>query len=163
LILGAFLPLMLVVGLSVFVACVLLKHEIRKLKGIWEITGSKKLSTPPLKEPLGKRINKGYDSPDQHMRMNLRLVDLEDIAKLKAMEKEEDESWLAEITSRLDPNSTDDMDLLDTAKAILKRENDAKWNSAAQSTDMKHAHGSQHKEMYKRFIERELVKLNSAK
>jgi len=163
LILGVFLPLMLVVGLSVFVACVLLKHEIRKLKGIWETTGSKKPSTLPVKESLEKGFNKGYDTHEQAMRKNLLLVNLEDIAKLKAMEKEEDESWLAEITSRLDPTSADDMDLLDTAKAILKRENDAKWNSAAQSTDMKHAHGSQQKELYKRFIERELVKLNSAK
>jgi hypothetical protein len=154
---------MLVVGLSVFVACVLFKHEIRKLKGIWETTGSKKPSTPPVKEPLGKGFNKGYDTHEQAMRKNLLLVNLEDIAKLKAMEQEEDESWLAEITSRLDPTSADDMDLLYTAKAILKRENDAKWNSAAQSTDMKHAHGSQQKELYKRFIERELVKLNSAK
>jgi hypothetical protein len=154
---------MLVVGLSVFVACVLLKHEIRKLKGIWETTGSKKPSTPPVKEPLGKGFNKGYDTHEQAMRKNLLLVNLEDIAKLKAMEQEEDESWLAEITSRLDPASTDDMDLLYTAKAMLKRENDAKWNSASQSTNMKQIHGSQEKELYKRFIERELVKLNSAK
>jgi hypothetical protein len=163
LILGAFLPLMLVVGLSVFVACVLLKHEIRKIKGIWETTGSNKLSTPPSKEPWGKSFNKDLDPRGQAMRKDLLLVNLEDISKLKAMEQEEDESWLAEITSKLDPASADDMDLLYTAKEMLKRENDAKWNSAAQSTNMKHAHGSQEKELYKRFIERELVKLNSAK
>jgi hypothetical protein len=154
---------MLVVGLSVFVSCVLLKHEIRKIKGLWETTGSKKLSTPPLKEPLEKGFNKRHDLHEQDMRKNLLLVNLEDIAKLKAMEQEEDESWLAEITSRLDAASTDDMDLLYTAKAMLKRENDAKWNSASQSTNMKQIHGSQEKELYKRFIERELVKLNSAK
>ena len=161
-ILGAILPLMFVVGLSVFVACVLLKHEIRKVKGIWETTGSKKLSTPPIKEPLGKGFNKGPDPREQTMRKDLLLVDLEDIAKLKAMEQEEDENWLAEITSKLDPGSAEDMDLLYTAKEILKRENNAKWNSA-QSTSMKHAYGSQQKELYKRFIERELVKLKSAK
>ena len=162
-ILGAFLPLMLVVGLSVFVACVLLRHEIRKIKGIWETTSSKKLSTPPSIEPLAKGLNKVPDSREQAMSKDLLLVNLEDIAKLKALEQEEDESWLAEITSKLDPASADDMDLLFTAKAILKRESDAKWNPAAQSTNMKHAHGSQQKELYKQYIERELVKLSSAK
>lgn len=161
-ILGALLPLALVVVLGVLVASVLIRSEIRKIKGLWETTGSKNPPVSSGKEPAVEGFYRRYDPLKQAVQKELLFINQEEIAQARALEREEDERWLAEITSRLDTASADDMELLFTAKAMLKRADDTKWNSAALPGDMKHVSGNQQKELCKQFIERELVKLNSS-
>jgi hypothetical protein len=162
LLLGAFFPLILVVGLALLVAVAVLVREIRMLIGATRVANSKNLDPSREKSSTVKTYS-GY-KPYQHgIPENEQLANREEINRIEILERESDNEWLAEIASKLDPASLEDIDLLNTAKTMLKHANYTMGHLSGQSDSLKYAQGHQQKEFSKRFIERKLVQLKSTK
>ena len=160
--LGAFLPLGLVVGLALLVAIAVLVREIRMLIGTSRVANSKNLAIP--KEPYSpSKTRSGYkpyrhDAPEKEQPAND-----DEINRVETLERESDAEWLAEIANKLDPASPEDIELLNTAKTMLRHANNTIGHHSGPSDSLKYAQGHQQKELSKRFIERKLVESKSAK
>jgi hypothetical protein len=162
LLLGAFFPLLLVVGLALLVAVAVLVREIRILIGATRVASSKNLALPKEESSSSKTYG-GY-KPYQHgMPEKEQLANDEEIKRVEILEGESDNEWLAEIANKLDPASLEDIDLLNTAKTMLGHANYTMEHLSGQSDSLKYAQGHQQKELSKRFIERKLVQLKSTK
>ena len=160
--LGAFFPLLLVVGLALLLAVAVLVREIRMLIGATRVASSKNLALPKEASSSSKTYS-GY-KPYQHgMPKKGQLANDEEIKRVEILERESDNEWLAEIASKLDPASLEDIDLLNTAKTMLRHANYTMEHLSGQSDSLKYAQGHQQKEFSKRFIERKLVQLKSTK
>ena len=97
----------------------------------------------------------GYKSYQHGMREKEQLASEEEINSVEILE--------AEIASKLDPASLEDIDLLNTAKTMSRHANYTMGHLSGQSDSLKYAQGHQQKELSKRFIERKLVQLKSTK
>jgi hypothetical protein len=162
LLLGAFFPLILVVGLALLVAVAVLVREIRMLIGATRVASSKNLD-PSRGESSTVKTYSGYKSYQHGMKEKEQLANEEEINRVEILEQESDNEWLAEIVSKLDPASLEDIDLLNTAKTMLRHANYTMEHLSGQSDSLKYAQGHQQKEFSKRFIERKLVQLKSTK
>jgi hypothetical protein len=126
------------------------------------VASSKNLALPK-EESSSSKTYSGY-KPYQHgMKEKEQLANDEEIKRVEILEKESDNEWLAEIVSKLDPASVEDIDLLNTAKTMLRHANYTMGHLSGQSDSLKYAQGHQQKEFSKRFIERKLVQLKSTK
>jgi hypothetical protein len=162
LLLGTFSPLLLVVGLALLVAVAVLVREIRILIGATRVASSKNLALPK-EESSSSKTYSGY-KPYQHgMKEKEQLANDEEIKRVEILERESDNEWLAEIVSKLDPASVEDIELLNTAKTMLRHANYTMGHLSGPSDSLKYAQGHQQKEFSKRFIERKLVESKSPK
>ena len=82
---------------------------------------------------------------------------------METLDRESDAEWLAEIAGKLDPASPEDIELLNTAKTMLRHANNTMGRLSGPSDSSKYAQGHQRKELLKRFIERKLVESKSPK
>ena len=160
--LGAFLPLGLVVGLALLVAVAVLVREIRMLIGASRVANSKNLALSK-EESSSSKTRSGYkpyrhDAPEKEQPEND-----DEINRVETLERESDAEWLAEIASKLDPASPEDTELLNTAKTMLRHANNTIGHLSGPSDSLKYAQGHQQKELSKRFIERKLVESKSTK
>jgi hypothetical protein len=162
LILGAFFPLLLVVGFGFLVAGAILVREIRLLTGVRRVAGSKNRETPKAQQSTAKPRS-GYQPHAQSMPQEQQSANGEETNRLEILERESDNEWLAEIASKLDPSSPEDIELLDTARTMLSHANYAMGPLSGLPDRLKYAEGQQQKELSKRFIERKLVKSKSTK
>ena len=160
--LGAFLPLGLVVGLALLVAIAVLVREIRMLIGASRVANSKNLALPKEESSPSKTYS-GYKPYQRNAPEKAQPVNDEEIKRVKILERESDAEWLAEIASKLDPASPEDIELLNTAKTMLRHANDTMGHLSEPSDSLKYAQGHQQKELSKRFIERKLVESKSTK
>lgn len=87
----------------------------------------------------------------------------EETNTVEILERESDNEWLAEIAGKLDPASPEDIELLSTARTMLKHANYTMGHPSGHSDKLQYAEGQQQKELSKQFIERKLVKLKSTK
>jgi hypothetical protein len=87
----------------------------------------------------------------------------EETNRLEILERESDNEWLAEIASKLDPDSPEGTELLNTARTMLRHANYTMGHLSGHSDRLKYAEGQQQKELSKRFIERKLVESKSTK
>ena len=160
--LGAFFPLILVVGLALLVAVAVLVREIRMLIGATRVGNSKNLALSK-EESSPSKNHSGY-KPYQHDTLEKEQPANDDeINRVETLERENDAEWLAEIVSKLDPASVEDIELLNTAKTMLRYANYTMEHFSGQSDSLKYAQGHQQKELSKRFIERKLVQSKSPK
>ena len=83
--------------------------------------------------------------------------------RAEILELESDNEWLSEIANKLDPASPEDIELLDTARAMLSHANYTMLNSSEQPDRLRHIQGQQQKDLSKRFIEKKLIELKSTK
>jgi len=162
LILGAFFPLLLVVGFGFLVAGAILVREIRLLTGARRVAGSKNREAPPAEHSTAK-TQSGYKRHELGMPQEQQSASEEDTNRVEILERESDNEWLAEIASKLDPASPEDIELLNTARTMLKHANYTMGHLSGQSDRLKYAQGQQQKELSKQFIERKLVELKSTK
>jgi hypothetical protein len=162
LILGAFFPLLLVVGFGFLVAGAILVREIRLLTGAHRAASSKELK-PPQAEHSTVKTHSGYKPLAQGVPQEQQSAGEEDTNRVEILERESDNEWLAEIASKLDPASPEDIELLNTARTMLKHANYTMGHLSGQSDRLKYAQGQQQKELSKQFIERKLVELKSTK
>ena len=70
---------------------------------------------------------------------------------------------LAEIASKLDPDSREEDELLNTARMMLRHTNYTMGHLSEHSDSLKYAERQQQKESSKRFIEKKLMELKSTK
>jgi hypothetical protein len=162
LILGAFFPLLLVVGFGFLVAGAILVREIRLLTGVHKVAGSKNLEAPEAEHSTAK-TRSGYKPHAQGMPQEQQSVNEGETNGGEILERESDNEWLAEIASKLDPASPEDIELLSTARTMLSHANYTMGHPSGHSDRLQYAEGQQQKELSKRFIERKLVELKSAK
>jgi hypothetical protein len=162
LILGAFFPLLLVVGFGFLVAGAILVREIRLLTGAHRVAGSKNLDSSREKSSTVK-THSGYKPPTQGVPQEQQSVNEGETNGGEILERESDNEWLAEIASKLDPASPEDIELLSTARTMLRHANYTMGHPSGHSDRLQYAEGQQQKELSKRFIERKLVELKSAK
>ena len=160
--LGAFFPLILIVGLALLVAVAVLVREIRMLVGATRVASSKN-PDPSRGASSTVKTYSGYKSYQHGMKEKEQLANEEEINSVEILEQESDNEWLAEIVSKLDTASLEDIDLLNTAKTMLRHANYTMGHLSGQSDSLKYAQGHQQKELSKRFIERKLVQLKSTK
>jgi len=162
LLLGAFLPLGLVVGLALLLAVAVLVREIRMLIGASRVANSKNLALSK-EESSSSKTHSGYkpyqpDTPERE-----QPAKYEETNRVETFERDSDAEWLTEIASKLDPASPEDIELLNTAKTMLRHANDTMGHLSGPSDSLKYAQGHQQKELSKRFIERKLVESKSTK
>jgi hypothetical protein len=131
------------------------------LIGATRVASSKNLDPSRGKSSTVKTYS-GYKSYQHGMPEKEQLAN-EEIKRVEILERESDNEWLAEIVSKLDPASLEDIDLLNTAKTMLRHANDTMGHLSGQSDSLKYAQGHQQKELSKRFIERKLVQSKSPK
>lgn len=160
--LGAFLPLGLVIGVALLIAIAVLVREIRMLIGTSRVANSKNLAFPKEEFSLS-RTRSGdksyrYNTPEKEQPANY-----DEINRVQTLEQESDAEWLAEIANKLNPASPEDIDLLNTAKTMLRHANNTMEHLSGPSNSLKYAQGHQQKELSKRFIERKLVESKSTK
>ena len=160
--LGAFLPLGLVVGLALLVAIAVLVREIRMLIGASRVANSK---SPALSKEgsSSSKTHSGYKPYQPDTPERKQPAKYEEISRVETLERESDAEWLAEIASKLDPASPEDIELLNTAKTMLRHAEDTMRRLSGSSDSSKYAQGHQQKELSKRFIERKLVESKSPK
>jgi hypothetical protein len=162
LLLGAFFPIVLVIGFGLLVAGTILVREIRLLTGLRRVAGSKNLEATKAEHSTAK-TNSRYKPHLQGIPQGQQSANGEETNKVEILERESDNEWLAEIASKLDPSSPEDIELLDTARTMLSHANYTMGHLSEQPDRLKYAQGQQQKELSKRFIERKLVKLKSTK
>jgi len=162
LILGAFLPILLVVGFGLLVAGAILVREIRLLTGARKATGSKDLESPEA-EHATLKTHSSHKPPAQGMPQEQPSANGEETNRGEILERESDNEWLAAIASKLDPDSPEDSELLNTARAMLMHANYTMGHLPGHSDRLKYAEGQEQKDLSKRFIERKLVELKSTK
>ncbi len=160
--LGAFLPLGLVVGLALLVASAILVREIRMLIGASRVANSK---NPALSKEgsSSSKTHSGYKPYQPDTSERKQPVKYDEINRVETMDRESDAEWLAEIAGKLDPASPEDIELLNTAKTMLRHAEDTMRRLSGPSDSLKYAQGHQQKELSKRFIERKLVNSKSTK
>ena len=158
---GAFFPLILVVVLASVIALVLLVREIRMLIGTPGATRALKRALSKGKYPEAKNNSSG----ESYRRVMQEKGSAKggETNRAEIIERESDNEWLAEIESKLDPASTEDIELLNTAKTMLRHANYTMGHPSGQFDRLKYYQGQQQKELSKRFIERKLIELKSAK
>ena len=161
-ILGAFFPLLLVVGFGFLVAGAILVREIRLLTGVRRVAGSKNLEAPKAEHATVK-THSGYKPPAQGIPQERQSPNGEETDRVEILEQESDNEWLAEIASKLDPDSPEGTELLNTARTMLRHANYTMGHLSGHSDRLKYAEGQQQKELSKRFIERKLVESKSTK
>ena len=161
-ILGVFFPLLLVVGFGFLVAGAILVREIRLLTEAHRVAGSKNLEAPKAEHSTAK-TRSGYKPHAQGKPQEQQSVNEEETNGGEILERESDNEWLAEIASKLDPASPEDIELLSTARTMLSHANYTMGHTSGHSDRLQYAEGQQQKELSKRFIERKLVELKSAK
>lgn len=160
--LGAFFPLILIVGLASLIALAVVVREIRMLMGTPRAAGSHNHASSRGKSPAAKTLvpenphGQGTQEKGQPSQDN-------EINRVEILERESDNEWLAEIASKLDPASPEDVELLNTAKTMLRHANYSMGHLSGQYARLKYSEGQQQKELSKRFIERKLVELKSTK
>jgi hypothetical protein len=160
--LGAFLPILLVVGFGFLVAGAILVREIRLLTGGRREASSKNHETPATEHSAAK-TQSGYKPPAQGVPQEQQSASRDDTDGIEILERENDNEWLAAIASKLDPDSPEDTELLNTARTMLQHANYAMGHLPGHSDRLKHVEGQQQKDLSKRFIERKLVELKSSK
>lgn len=162
--LGAFLPLAMVCGIVLVVAIAILAREVCMLKR--SLSGASPLETQNLsdKEFSPGKLISAQRFDNQSLTAKLLLTNHEQPQRSKGFEQEEDEKWLAEISSNLDLAVAEDVEMLDTAKSLLQLA-DAKQRYSAKrpSEPTTKVYANQQKEFYKRFVERKLSDLISAR
>jgi hypothetical protein len=163
LLLGAFFPLVLVVGLASLIALAIVVREIRMLIGTSRPAGSQN-RVSPREKPLAAKT-RGLENPSygRDMQEKGQSAREKETNRVEILERESDNEWLAEIASKLDPASLEDIELLNTAKTMLQHANYTMGHISGQSDRIKYSQGQQQKELSKRFIERKLMELKSAK
>ena len=161
-ILGAFLPILLVAGFGFLIAGAILVHEIRLLTGAHKVTGSKNLEAPKAEHATVK-THSGHRPPAQGMPQEQQPSNGEETNRVEILEQESDNEWLADIASKLDPDSPEDAELLNIARTMLQHANYAMEHLPGHSDRLKYVEGQQQKELSKQFIERKLVELKSTK
>jgi len=162
LLLGAFFPLVLVIGLASLIALAIVVREIRMLIGTPRATSSKNLASSREEAPPAKTWSR--EKPcQQGTQEKGQLANEEETNRVEILERESDNEWLAEIASKLDPASPEDNELLNTAKTMLRHANYTMGHISGQPDRLKYSQGQQQKELSKRFIERKLVELKSTK
>ena len=160
--LGTFFPLVLVIGLGLLISIAVIVREIRLLTGVHKTATSKNFESPTAQRSAAK--NRGtYKPHEQGMPEEQQSAKDSETNKAEILERESDNEWLSEIANKLDPASPEDVELLDTARAMLKHANYTILHSSEQPERLRHIQGQQQKELSKRFIERKLVELKSAK
>jgi hypothetical protein len=162
LLLGTFFPLILVVGLALLVAIAVLVREITLLLGASRATNSKNLALSK-EESLSLKTHSGYKPYQQDTPEKEQPANDDEVNKVETLERESDAEWLAEIASKLDPASPEDIELLNTAKTMLRHANNAMGHLSRPPDSLKYAQGHQQKELSKQFIERKLVESKSTK
>jgi hypothetical protein len=151
LLLGAFFPIVLVIGFGLLVAGTILVREIRLLTGLRRVAGSKNLEATKAEHSTAK-TNSRYKPHPQGIPQGQQSANGEETNRVEILERESDNEWLAEIASKLDPSSPEDIELLDTARTMLSHANYAMGHLSGQSDRLKYAQGQQQKELSKRFI-----------
>jgi hypothetical protein len=76
---------------------------------------------------------------------------------VEILERESDNEWLAGIESKLDPASLEDIELLNTAKIMLKHANYTMGHPSGQFDRLKYFQWQQQKELSKRFSRENLL------
>ena len=160
--LGAFFPLALVVGLGLLIAIAVIVREIRLLMGVRKEAGSKSLEAP-VAEHSTTKTHARYKPHEQGIPEEQQSASEAETSKVAILERESDNEWLDEIASKLDPDSPEDAELLNTARTMLQHANYTMEHLSGHSDRLKYAEGQQQKELSKRFIERKLVELKSTK
>ena len=160
--LGTFFPLVLVIGLGLLIAVAVLVHEIRLLMGIRKGASLKSLESPTAEHSTAKS-HSGHEPHRQNAREEQQSTNEAEPNRVEILELESDNEWLAEIASKLDPTTPEDIELLDTARTMLRHANYTMRHPSGQPDRLKYAQGQEQKELSKRFIERKLVELKSAK
>jgi hypothetical protein len=161
LLLGAFLPLVIVVTLASVIALVVLVREIRMLIGTPGATRSLKRAL--LKGKYTEAENQSSEASYRRVMQEKGAAKEGETNRVQILERESDNEWLAEIESKLDPTSLEDIELLNTAKTMLRHANYTMGHPSGQFDRLKYSQGQQQKELSKRFIEKKLIELKSAK
>jgi len=117
-----FSPLFLVVGFGFLVAGGILVREIRLLTGAHRVASSKNLDSSREKSSTVK-THSGYKRHEQGVPEEQQSVTEGDTDGGEILERESDNEWLAEIASKLDPASPEDIELLSTDRTMLKHAN----------------------------------------
>ncbi len=159
--LGAFFPLVLVVGLASLIALAIVVREIRMLIGTSRAATPQNRASSRGEAPAAKTWSRGKPY-EQDMQKKGQLANEEKTNRVEILERESDNEWLAEIAGKLDLASPEDNELLNTAKTMLRHANYTMGHLSGQSEKLKYSQGQQ-KELSKRFIERKLVELKSTK
>lgn len=161
--LGIFLPLAVVCGFAFLVGIAVVIREAKMLKRAFIETPQAKPRNRLLKEQSLKDLINAQSPYKRNSPAKLLLVDSEESQRAKVFEREEDERWLAEISSNLDPSVAEDMDLLDTAKSLLQLVNNKQRSANHSSKTKADEYAHQQKEFYKRFVEKKLSDLVSTR
>jgi len=140
LLLGAFFPLVLVIGFGLLVAISVIVRETRLLFGEHKTASSKNLESHTAKHSPAKtngicKQNELGVSEEQKSR-NEAETD-----RVEIPERESDNEWLAEIAIKLDPSSPEDVELLKTARTMQRHANYTMWNPSELTDRLKHIQG----------------------
>lgn len=160
--LGFFVPLALVCGFAFLVGIAIVVREFRMLKRAFGTT----LPAKPNHSQKEQSLEEFIDAHKLHKVSSPTkppLLAEEEIQRSKVFEREEDERWLAEISSNLNPALAEDMDLLDTARSLLQLANDKQRSAQRSSAHPTMPYPYQQKEFYKRFVEKKLSDLISTR
>lgn len=161
--LGFFLPLALVCGFALIVTIVVAARELRMIKRAFVGTPQAKPQNRSLKEQSLEELINARKPYKRNSPTKPPLIDNEEVQRSKVFEREEDERWLAEISSNLDPAVEEEMDLLDTARSLLQLANDKQRSAKRSSDHSTRAYPYQQKEFYKKFVEKKLSDLISTR
>jgi biopolymer transport protein ExbB/TolQ len=140
LLLDAFPPLVLVVGLASIIALAVLVHEIRILIGAYREASSQNRALSSGKSLAVKTWSR-QKPYDQNMREKEQLTNVDEANRVEILDREGDNEWLAEIATKLDPASPEDIELLNTAKTMLRHANYTMGHLSGQSDRLKYFKG----------------------
>lgn len=161
--LGVFLPLAVVCGFAFLVGIAVVVRETKMLKRAFIETPQTKPHNHTLKAQSPEELINAHSPYKRNSHEKPSLTGSEDILRANAFEQEEDQRWLAEISSQLNPEVAEDMDLLDTAKSLLELVNNKQRSASHSSKTITDDYAHQQKEFYKRFVEKKLSHLVSTR